>query len=382
MFLALVLACGSVDGPPQSVDKGDIELAVARKDLKKICAGLQMDDPDVQLYATEQLRIFDPKETKECLCTHIVDPENGFKAAVAEGLKGERRNALASCFSDLVKNPATKNREAAIVALGELPAPVVNVSLMELAANVEDDPKVRAQAIRSVGGYIENISAVKALFEDSEPLVKAAVVDILGIHKKDRDARKLIKGALDHESPEVRASAMKSYHKHVRKKSDEILCKAMMEDESPLVRKAAIEAYVKTTRVDSIRCLRTRAFVLEEDRDVRAALLFTLKMAEGDAERSAYQVLCDAIPFWLRNYVEDKLPEEDPKTDIVKMQNDLDHKNSEVCFAKAYSSRKGYSCHAVKYISWFYKQVSGKDTLYVPACPGDEEYEAQIKGKK
>ena len=83
-----------------------------------------------------------------------------------------------------------------------------------------------------------------------------------------------------------------------------------------------------------------------------------------------------SYPQW-----EHKLPEEDPETDIVKMQNDLDYENSERCFAKAYATRKGYSCHATKYISWFYKQVIGSETLYVPACPGDEEYE-QKKGKK
>ncbi len=97
-------------------------------------------------------------------------------------------------------------------------------------------------------------------------------------------------------------------------------------------------------------------------------------MAEGPAEKPAYIVLCDAIPFWLRNYVTDKLPEEDPETDIVKMQNDMDYKNSEKCFAKAYSQRKGLTCHATKYISWFYKQVSAQEDLYVPACPGDPEY--------
>ena len=112
---------------------------------------------------------------------------------------------------------------------------------------------------------------------------------------------------------------------------------------------------------------------MEDDRDVRAALLSTLRMAQGNAEEAANLVLCDAIPFWLRHYVTDKLPEEDPETDIVKIQNDIDHENSEKCFAKAHSSRKGYSCHAYKYIAWYYKQVSGKESLYVPDCPGDKK---------
>ena len=381
MILALILACSSMESSSGPVSKGDIELAVARKDLRKICAGLQMDDPEVQAYATEQLRIFDPNDTKDCLCTHLPDPENGFKAGVAEGLKGERRNALASCFTDLVLKPETKNRGQAIVALANIPAPIVNKSLMDLATNTQDDPKVRAQAILAVGGYDDNFDDIAMLWEDNEPLVKAASIEMLGIHTKQRGARQLIKEALESETAEVRAAAMQSYYNHVRRKADETLCTSMMEDPSPLVREAAIRAYVKTTRKEPIRCLRKKATTLEEDRDVRAALLHTLKMADGPAEKPAFAVLCDAIPFWLQNYVEDKLPEEDPETDIVKMQNDLDYENSEKCFAKAYATRKGYSCHATKYISWFYKQVIGSETLYVPACPGDEEYE-QKKGKK
>ena len=161
---------------------------------------------------------------------------------------------------------------------------------------------------------------------------------------------------------------MTAYRAHAGDRAEETLCTAMMEDASPLVRIAAIKGFNKTKSVSAVRCLRTRAETLEENRDVRAAILESLKLAEGVAERPAFTAMCDAIPFWLRNYVTDQLPEVDPPTDIVKMQNDYDHEHSEACFAKAYAQKSSYSCHAHKYIAWFYKQMISNENLYVPEC--------------
>ena len=35
----------------------------------------------------------------------LYDPETGYRDGVAEGLRGEDRNAVASCFCNLVKDP-------------------------------------------------------------------------------------------------------------------------------------------------------------------------------------------------------------------------------------------------------------------------------------
>ena len=372
-MLFLLLACfGEPD--PNQLTVSDLENAVPQKNISKLCAGLKAMDPEIQQAAAENIRIFEPADIKECVCTALSDTSNGLRDGIIRGMKGEKRNAVAGCVAEVVKKPETPSRDIAISLMADIPAPIINKSLMELAMNSSDDKVVRASAIRAVGGYDDNYDDVASLFDEKDPQIKTAVVETLSRHRKQKSARVLIKEALTHSSPEVRAAAMTSYAIHAPKSSEETLCKAMKEDESPKVRAAAVKGFRKTKSVSAVRCLREKAMILEEDRDVRAAVLDSLKMAEGPAEKPAFTVLCDAIPFWLRNYVTDKLPEEDPETDIVKMQNDMDYKNSEKCFAKAYGQRKGLTCHATKYISWFYKQVSAQEDLHVPACPGDPEY--------
>lgn len=375
MFLSFLFACSFGEPDPNQLTVSDLENAVPQKDLSKLCAGLKATNPEIQQAAAENIRIFEPEQTKECICAALADTGAGLREGIIRGMKGEKRNAIATCVAEVVKNPATPGRDIAISLMADIPAPMINKSLMELAMNSSDDKAVRASAILAVGGYDDNYDDVASLFAENDPQIKAAVVEALGRHRTQKSAKLLIKEALTDSSEDVRAAAMSSYAVHSKNKSEEILCKAMMEDESSKVRAAAVKAFRKTTSVSAIRCLREKSMTLEEDRDVRAAILDSLKMAEGAAEKPAYTVLCDAIPFWLRNYVTDKLPEEDPETDIVKMQNDVDYQNSEKCFAQAYSQRKGLTCHATKYISWFYAQVSGQKDLYVPACPGDPEYD-------
>lgn len=374
MLFSFLFACSLGEPDPNSLTVFDLENAVPQKNLSKLCAGLKALDPEIQQAAAENIRIFEPEYTKECFCAALADTSEGLRTGILKGMKGEKRNALGECASNLVKDPKTPSREIAISLMGDISAPIVNVSLMELALNSSDDASIRATAVRAVGGYDDNFDDVASLFSDTNPEIKAAVVEVLSRHRSQKAAKSLVKEALVDSSPEVRAAAMSSYGKLSKNKSEAVLCKAMMEDEAPIVRAAAVKAFRKTSSVSAIRCLREKAMVLEEDRDVRAAVLDSLKMADGNAELPAFTVLCDAIPFWLLHYVTDKLPEEDPETDIVKMQNDMDYKNSEKCFAKAYGKRKNLSCHATKYISWFYKQVSANEDLYVPACPGDPEY--------
>ena len=369
LMIHMLLACTGAELNPNTITKSDIQIAVPKKDIKTICTALRSGDEEIQQFATEQLRIFEPDQTKECLKEGLVDLDSkSFRIGVLEGLKGEKRNALARVPAELIQDTTLNDREKAIHYLGGVPAPAVNAALMKIAENASDTPAVRAVAVRAIGGYTDNFDSIAALFDDSSPEVKAAVVDMLGLHTTEKGARKLIQEALPNEDERVRAAAMTAYRAHAKDRSEETLCTAMMEDISPLVRKAAIDAMQKTKSVSAIRCLRQRVMALEEDRDVRAAILRALKLAEGNAERPAFTAMCDAIPFWLRSYTTDKLPEEDPGTDIVKMQNDYDHEYSEECFRKAYAQKATYSCHGHKYIAWFYKQMISNEDLYVPEC--------------
>ena len=79
------------------------------------------------------------------------------------------------------------------------------------------------------------------------------------------------------------------------------------------------------------------------------------------------QILCDAIPFWLKSYVVEDLPEKIPGTDIIKVQNDRDWERSYECVQKAYRARGGYSCYAKMYVGYWFNELGG--TGSVPACP-------------
>ena len=369
LLINMFFACSGAELNPNTITKSDIQTAVPKKDIKTICTALRSGDEDLQQFATEQLRIFEPEQTKECLKEGLVDADSkAFRIGVLEGLKGEKRNAVARVAAELIQDTSLNEREQAIHHLGGVPAPAVNAALLKVAENTSDTPAVRATAVRAIGGYTDNFDSVAALFDDSNPEVKASVVEMLGLHTSEKGARRLIKEALPHDDEHVRAAAMTAYRAHAKDRAEETLCTAMMEDTSPLVRKAAVDAMQKTISVSAIRCLRKRAMTLEEDRDVRAAILKSLKLAEGVAERPAFTAMCDAIPFWLRSYTTDKLPEEDPATDIVKMQNDYDHEYSEECFRKAYAQKSTYTCHGHKYIAWFYKQMISNEDLYVPEC--------------
>ncbi len=133
------------------------------------------------------------------------------------------------------------------------------------------------QLFEQLGGYDDNYDELASLFDETDPQIKAAVVETLSRHRTQKSAKVLIKEALTHSSPEVRAAAMTSYAILAKKSSEETLCKAMMEDESPKVRAAAVKGFRKTKSVSAIRCLREKALKLEEDREVRAAILDSLK---------------------------------------------------------------------------------------------------------
>ena len=372
--LTVFLACGAKEINPNTITKEDLVTAVPKKDLGMLCSGLKSPDTELQQYAMEQLRIFDPKETSECIKTGLIDEgTHRFREGVLMGFRDEKRNAVASLATDFLMDSSIVNRDVAMGHLVLATAPIINSSILKVAQNSQDDPKVRAQAITAIGGYSDNFDAISELFEDSNPDVKSAVLEALARHQTEKAARVLIKEGMADSNEQIRAAATTAYGQHAGKNAEQLLCEAMKNDASAKVRAAAIKGLRKTESVTAIRCLREKAMTLEEDRDVRAALIDVLRMAQGDAEPAANAVLCDAIPFWLRSYVTDKLPEEDPETDIVKTQNDVDFQNSEKCFAAAYKQRKGYTCHAEKYISWFYKQVSNQESLYVPKCPGDEE---------
>ena len=246
-------------------------------------------------------------------------------------------------------------------------------TLISIAENEEMDVKVRLKAMSFVGRAERNVHVFFSLVDDDDAQIQGYSYEILGEFPNNSQATEIIKAGLESEIPEIRAGALKALYKQAPVKADSHLCDAMRNDESPKVRVAAIEAYKGIKRRDPVRCLNKKANTIEKDPAVREALLVTLRSAMGEAEEPANKILCNSIPFWLKNYVKDDEIQNLKGVDIVWSQNDVDSKNSLKCIERAYRGSSGYSCYAKMHIGLWYKMVSSEE-MKIPLCPDYESY--------
>lgn len=368
--LSLVgLTLSGCDIPPSFVENSDIDAAMARSSFATVCKGLEMKDAATRSYAAMKLKSVQEPLAAECVCQFVVEGKEGWDPAIAEGLKGTQRDDLAGCFAEVVKKPDLGKRLEAVVALAMIPAPSARAALDTVAKEAGADSEVRVAAIdKGIGGDTAyQATLLQLLADDSDASVRAAAAaGLSGI--KGKEVMAALQGAYENDSEgAVRAKALLSLKNSGFRDADDLLCSAMIEDESPAVRSAAVGAFHATKRKKAIACLRNKALSLEEDGSVRQRLLTALKASPS---QDAADVLCDAIPFFLQNYVKEALPEKIPGTDIAAMQNDRDWERSYECFGKAYARRGAYSCPAKMYIGHWYREVGG--TAHIPKCPGIE----------
>jgi hypothetical protein len=362
LLLALLMGC---DLTPNFVEASDIDDALIRNRYKTVCKGLEMKDESIRRYATTKLiEVTDPI-AQECICTHIVHETKGWDKAIAEGLRNTRRDEIAGCFADLVKDPALPKRVEAIKVLRYIPAEAARAVMADIAAS-PGDPEVRVAALEAIGGDKTQRDILVTLLTDTSVEVRrAAAHGLTGI--KDKDTKAALRTAATEDADgAVRGEALIALKKANARGIDDMLCTAMLNDESPEVRRRAITAYKGTKRDGPLACLRKKAFSKEEDGGVREQLLTVLKSSPSD---KAAKILCDAIPHFMRAYVIEEIPDKIPGTDIVKAQNDRDWENSYSCVGRAYRSG-GYSCFAKMYLAQWFRDLGG--TSYVPNCPGYE----------
>lgn len=371
LLLIPTLLLAACEMAPRYVEGKDIDDAMAYERYKTVCVGLKMKDDDVRRYATEKLETVSDPAAATCICENI-SGQGGWDPAIAEGLSGSKRDDLVGCLAKLVEDPALPKRVEAVVALGRTDAPITKTSLGRIASTPGDNA-VRVQAIKALGGDPAWREALMGMLGESDPALRAAAAEALStLASKDAavlDA--LIKAATTDSDGSVRAAALAAA-RHSGPSSDGLACTAMMDDPSPDVRRAAIASFRGTKSKDAAACLRKRALTKEEDPGVRDAMLSTLKSSPIDESAA---VLCDAIPFWLRNYVDKELPEKIPGTEIVKAQNDRDWERSYECVGKALKAGGGYSCYAKMHLGLWYRELGG--SAYVPPCPG---YESSKEG--
>lgn len=365
--LLLLTAC---EITPNFVDSRDVEDAAARERWATVCVGLDMEHEKTRRVATRKLLGSKVPEGEACICEHLSAPDGEWDAAIAEGLVGAKDAAIVGCFAQLVTRPDLPRRTAAVHALGKMLAPVARETLV-IVATLPGDTSSRVAAIEAVGGIKDNQSAMIDLVKnDAEPAVRAAAATSLAISKSDKVRKVLINTAKSDADGTVRGAALRAAKKSGAPKAHGMVCDAMLNDPSPAVRRAAVLAFKGTKRDTSVACLRKKALTEETDADVRDTLLAVLKSSPND---KAALILCDAIPFWMRTYVKEDIPDKLPGTMIVKTQNDRDWDRSYACFQKAYRQSGGYSCFAKMHVALWFREVGG--TSYVPKCPGYEGVE-------
>lgn len=365
---ALLAAC---EVPPNYVENGDISDAMARQQYKTVCVGLKMKDDSTREFAASKMKEITEPISVECTCEHARTDKGELDLAIAKGLRGTDRDDLAGCLTPLVEEPGLPNRLEAVVAMGQMPARVARDTLAKVAGESGAATEVRAAALNAIGGdpnYTDTLLGILA--KDADAGTRAAAAK--GLHGiKETKVVEALQKAMDEDADgAVRGEAMLGLKKAGAEGIDERICKAMLEDESPEVRKRAVLSFRGTKRKEAIACLRERAMTVEEDSGVRSALLTTIK---SSPKKNAAKILCDAIPFWARNYMKEDLPPKVPGADIIKVQNDRDWDNSYECIGKAYRASSGYSCFARLYVGHWYREVGG--SAYLPNCPGYENPE-------
>ena len=358
---------------PSYVTNTDIDDALARSHYKTMCVGLSMKDDDVRTYATERFEAITKNEPpdpagvaagKDCICSHLKDAHGHLDMAIANGLKGSSWEDVVGCMAKLVEDPSLDKRDEAVIALSHTAARSGRDALARIA-QAPGDATVRLRATEAISGNADyEDELIKLATTDEDPAIRAAATAGIARFKDDKAMAAMMKLAKEDTDGTVRGSALQALHSAGVPDADAMLCDAMMNDESPEVRSRAILAFRGTKRDEAIDCLRKRALAKEDDAGVRDAMLTVLKSSPN---QKAADVLCDAIPFWMRSYVIDDLPDQLPGTDIAKAQNDRDWKGSYKCMEKAYRSSGGYSCYARMYTAWWFREVGG--TSYIPKCP-------------
>jgi HEAT repeat protein len=367
MRFLFLLALSGCDLTPPYVDTKDIEQAAARGAWPTVCKGLEMREERIRRYAAEQLwKNKAPAEDQACICDHIGTEDNGWDAAIAEGLATVDDDKIVGCFAKLVAKPDLKKRTEAVVALAQTTAPIARKTLAEVAL-ADGDVKTRWHAIAAIAGMKDFEDTLVKLLDSDEKELRAAAAKGLSGFKDRAIVDRLIAIATGDKDGEVRAAALVAVKASGNSKAQDMVCRAMLEDESAIVREAAVRTFRATRRDSAVKCLRAKALKEESSAAVRDALLEVLKSSPND---NAALILCDAIPFWMRTYVKDDIPDKIPGTMIVKTQNDRDWERSYECFQRAYRNSSGYSCFAKMHVGLWLREVGGKN--YVPSCPGYE----------
>lgn len=358
-MLLFLLACFSTG--PTFATKADVDKALGRGDFATACAGLTQKDGETRRYTAEKLKDLD-QSAANCTCDHLTF-EGKWDAEVLTGLQGTTKDERAGCAGTLLDDTAQQDRTGLVTKLLSIKAPQVRARLAQ-AATSDADPAVKAAAV-PVFSHTKDAGELKILTDglsNPDPAWAAAAATVLSGRSEAADA--LRTAASSHPDSSVRIAALTSYAAVRAEDFPSVVCKAMMEDSAGDVRAAAIRIVKPSRNADVMACLRKRALTEEADPVVRLALLDTLKVAPDPA---AADILCDAMPFWVKTYVKDAAVEAHSDLDIAYYQNERFYDDTYRCLEAAVKAG-GYSCWGRAYLGASFREAGGK--VSYPDCSG------------
>lgn len=344
----LLLACETP--APQFVSKADLDRAHTLNDVRAICVGLTMKDEETREYAAMKLKDY-KDDGASCLCEHLTR-DGTWDPAVFNGLANADDDHRVGCVADALDDPNLKDRAGLAKAMLKVKAPKVHARLVT-AANSDADPEVQAAALPALRGTRDP--------KEQEMLIAGlkrggawganAAMDLAGNPAATDALRDAVKTA---DAP-TKAAALIAYRDLKQEDFPDVACGAMA-DADPGVRVAALHAVEAFRNPKIIGCLKDHMLTVEPDVNVRTALLEVLSK---NAAPEAAQVLCDAIPFWVKSYVTDAAPTEKSDLDIIYYQNDRDYEKSLDCATAAFN-KGGYTECGKAYLGARVNEFGGK----------------------
>jgi len=370
----LLVSCGFFSDltTPSKVGIKDIDNAYTLGRHKTVCKGLQMDNPLIREHAAKKLALMEGNAPADCVCKFGVPEDGPWDVSILEGLHGSTRDDLTSCYTALLDDPNVENRGELVKGLLATGAPAAKTLLLSMLESQDEDDEIRAlvfATLRACSSDDMKKNFRQRLASDPSASIRAKAAASLSCDKSDANFAALLKAAKNDKDGSVRAKAINSADSIDAKSAYDTVCNAMLNDDSAKVRKTAVELFRAPKRKGAkgkreFACLKKRALKLEPDASVREALL---KELGRSPRQDAADVLCEAIPFWIQNYIDDEMPGSSTGNDIIEAQNNRYHPDTTKCVRKALGRRGRYTCIGKQYVALWAKKR--EISAHVPKCP-------------
>ena len=377
-FTAALGLLSGCDSTPSFVDANDVGAAFTIGRYATVCKGLEMEDAWTREFSAQKLVSVTEPIAAECLCEHAVDTATGaWDSAILKGISGSGRDDFATCFLPVFDNPNVENRDELVAGLIATSGPSVMGRFLTIMEDTSEPGPLRAKILATlpICENDESIERYTAMMQnDPAPEVRARLANDFVCSDTPAMLDLLLRTAAEDEAPLVRSAALTTADRQNAKAAYDVVCDAMLEDEAPEVRKTAVELFRAPKKKGAkgkreLACLRKKAFKVEDNEEVREALLTSLQRSP---RQDAADVLCDAIPFWVQNYVENTHPDRMTGTDISGTQNNRDFVNTPRCLQQAYNKRSRYTCKGKQYVAAWAREVGL--SVHVPKCDALEGF--------